>query len=150
MTAPQAGFTPRSRERSRPVPCAVSGVVFAILFGVMFVGAALALSSCGVVAVRKTPGPPRRFVYVDPHGRPRAHGGGVCPLQGRHEHGWAPTPSSEFVAEAGAWRDTRAIVAFPGPHALGGRRCGTVGWHRHAVPATAMTAPPAPPSSPVR
>ena len=108
----------------------------------------LVTTSCGIVALRPTPGPPRRFVYVDPHGRPRAWGGGVCPLRGRHEHAWPPTPPSAFVDDDGAWRDTRAIVSFDGPHDLDGHRCNTTGWHQHALaPTTKTTAMTPTPSS---
>jgi hypothetical protein len=57
----------------------------------------------------------------------------VCPLRGRHEHAWAPTPPAAFVDVDGAWRDTRAITTFTGPHALGRARCPIPSWHQHAV-----------------
>ena len=98
--------------------------------------AAAVASSCSVVGVRPTPGPPRRVAYGDAHGLPRAYGGGVCPLRGRHEHTWPPTPLSAFVDDDGAWRDMRAIVSFEGPHALSGRRCSKTGWHQHALSPT--------------
>jgi hypothetical protein len=90
-------------------------------------------AACGVVPVRSTPAPPTTWTYVDPHGRPRAFGGGVCPLQGRHAHGWPPAPASAFVDDDGAWRDTRRIVSFPGPHRLGARRCAIPTLHQHAL-----------------
>jgi hypothetical protein len=90
-------------------------------------------SACGVVPVRSTPGPPPSWTYVDPHGQPRAFGGGVCPLQGRHTHGWPPAPAAAFIDDHGAWRDTRRITTFPGPHRLGARACTIPTLHRHAL-----------------
>lgn len=122
-------------------PPAVHAAQHARAILLLLASVVLLVSSCGAVPVRSTPGPAGRVVYVDPHGRPRAFGGGVCPLRGRHEHGWPPTPPSAFVDDAGAWRDTRAIVSFSGAHTLSGRRCGVVGWHQHALASsTAATA----------
>jgi hypothetical protein len=100
---------------------------------VVAVGVALVAIACGVAPVRERPGPPPTWTYVDPHGRPRAFGGGVCPLQGRHVHGWPPSPRGAFVDDAGAWRDTRRLVTFAGAHALGARRCATPTLHQHAL-----------------
>ncbi len=89
--------------------------------------------ACAVVPVRTTPGPPPTWNYLDPHGRPRAFGGGVCPLQGRHTHGWPPAPAVSFVDDDGAWRDTRRMAPFAGPHRLGTRRCAIPALHHHAI-----------------
>jgi hypothetical protein len=93
-------------------------------------------AGCGVVALRATPGPPDAVAYVGPHARPRAYGGGVCPLRDRHVHPWGPVPAAAFVLDDGAWRDTRTIVSFSGPHALDRGRCATNRWHQHALPST--------------
>ncbi|MBM4280654.1 MAG: hypothetical protein FJ137_07790 [Deltaproteobacteria bacterium] len=113
--------------------------------GVVDIVVAVALAGaggagCGVVALRATPGPPDAVAYVGPHGRPRAYGGGVCPLGERHQHPWPPTPAAAFVLDDGAWRDTRTIASFPGPHALGRGHCATSRWHQHALASPPTTA----------
>lgn len=101
-------------------------------------------TSCGVVPVTTTPRAPPTFAYVEPHGRPRAWGGGVCPVRGRHEHVYPPVPAAAFVDDNGAWRDTRTIVSFSGPHPWPGRPCTIPRYHQHATstaPTTARTTP---------
>lgn len=96
------------------------------------------LGACGVVPVTQTPGPPPVWTFVDPHGRPRAFGGGVCPLQGRHTHGWPPSPQRAFVDDNGAWRETRRLVSYAGAHSVGDRRCAVPTLHQHAIDDVSM------------
>jgi hypothetical protein len=63
--------------------------------------------ACGVAPVSTTPRPPPVTMYIDPHHRPRAYGGGICPLLGRHTHVYPPVPAAAFVPEGDAWRDGR-------------------------------------------
>lgn len=95
--------------------------------------ATLFTSACGIAPVTSTPAPPPTVAYVNPHGRPRAFGGGVCPVSGRHEHIYPPVPDAFFVDDAGAWRDTRPIGSFTGPHPWRRRRCGIARYHQHAI-----------------
>ncbi len=105
-----------------------------------FAAALLLCAGCGVVPVTTTPQAPPTFAYVEPHGRPRAWGGGVCPVRGRHEHVYPPVPAAAFVDDDGAWRDTRAIVSFSGPHLWqSGRQCTIPRYHQHATPAATST-----------
>jgi hypothetical protein len=108
----------------------------AALAGAALVAGAIVadLAGCGVAPIREGPGPPTTTEYHGPHGRPRAFGGGVCPLTTRHAHPWPPVPAEAFVQREGAWRDTRRIVALVGPHPLDGGRCERTGWHQHALP----------------
>lgn len=103
------------------------------------VPALLLCASCGVVPVSTTAQAPPTFAYVEPHGRPRAWGGGVCPVRGRHEHVYPPVPAAAFVDDNGAWRDTRAIVSFSGPHPWPGRPCTIPRYHQHAAPPSMQT-----------
>jgi hypothetical protein len=110
----------------------------AVVAAVAAVVAAVAVVGLGcVVPIRDTPGPPDPTVYVDPHGRPRAFGGGVCPLRGRHLHAYPPVPPAAFVLVGDAWRDQRPRLAFRGPHVWRSGRCSLPSWHEHVV----VTAP---------
>ena len=101
------------------------------------------LVACGIAPVTTTPTPPPTVGYLNPHGRPRAFGGGVCPIQGRHEHVYPPVPKAFFVDVGGAWRDVRAITSFTGPHRWRGGICQTSRFHQHAVaPGDLAAAPP--------
>lgn len=91
------------------------------------------LVGCSIVAIRDTPGPPDPTVYVDPHGRPRAFGGGVCPLRGRHLHGYPPVPGAAFVLVGDAWQDQRPRKGFLGPHVWRSGRCSLPTWHEHVL-----------------
>ncbi len=65
-------------------------------------------AACGVAPVTTQPSPPPLTAYAGPHQRPRAYGGGVCPLHGRHEHVYLAVPPEAFVDDgSGAYRDTR-------------------------------------------
>jgi hypothetical protein len=63
------------------------------------------LVGCSVVAVQDRPAPPTPHRFVDPHRRPRAYGGGTCPLVGVHAHVYPPVPPAAFVDDHGAARD---------------------------------------------
>ena len=102
---------------------------------------AIAMSACGIAPVTSAPGPPPTVAYVNPHGRPRAFGGGVCPVSGRHEHIYPPVPAAFFVDDAGAWRDTRPIHSFAGPHPWRGRGCAVARYHQHAIAPGDLDAP---------
>jgi hypothetical protein len=106
------------------------GVVFAIGVVVSVVGAA-----CALVPISDVPAPPQPTHYLGPHGRPRAFGGGVCPLQGRHDHVYPAVPRAAFVDVDGAAKDTRRFVAFKGPHPWLHGRCSLSTWHQHVAPA---------------
>ncbi len=95
--------------------------------------ALLSTFACGIAPVTSRPAPAPTVAYHNPHGRPRAYGGGVCPVSGRHEHTYPPVPAEFFVDVTGAWRDTRRIESFAGPHAWHGRRCTISRYHQHAV-----------------
>jgi hypothetical protein len=114
----------------RPVAVSVSAAIVGVI-SVVVVGA---LPACGVAPIRNDPGPPTTTIYVGPHGRPRAWGGGVCPLRTRHAHAYPPVPAAAFVVDGDGWRDTRRIVAFEGPHALAHGQCARTGRHEHALP----------------
>ncbi|MDP2344199.1 MAG: hypothetical protein Q8O67_24790 [Deltaproteobacteria bacterium] len=88
---------------------------------------------CGIAPIQREPGPPRAYRFVDAHGRPRAWGGGACPLTGPHEHLYPPVPPAAFVDDHGAWRETRALTGFDGPHRWKNGRCTRPTWHQHVV-----------------
>ena len=99
-------------------------VVACVVFG----GAA-----CADVKIVRDPQPPHTTRFVGPHGRPRAFGGGVCPVRGVHAHVYGAVPAAAFVKDAAhdAYKDVRARVAFNGPHEWHGDRCTLPGWHEH-------------------
>lgn len=72
---------------------------------VVVVGGVVAAVGCSVVAVQDRPAPPTPHRFVDPHRRPRAYGGGTCPLVGVHAHVYPPVPPAAFVDDHGAARD---------------------------------------------
>lgn|GEM_PF-1374587 len=91
------------------------------------------VGGCGIAPVIHTPTPPPVIRYIDPHGRPRAFGGGVCPFRGPHTHVYPPVPRASFVLDGGSWRDTRSIVTFPGRHPWRGGTCPIEQVHHHAA-----------------
>ena len=108
--------------------------------------AVLMISGCGIAPIQREPGPPRTHRYIDAHARPRAFGGGVCPLTGAHNHYYPPVPPTAFVDDNGAWRETRKLQPFDGPHAWKRGRCTQSSWHQHVAdePATADAPSPTP------
>ena len=107
--------------------------------------AILIAGACGIAPVSRTPTPPPTITFVDPHGRPRAWGGGVCPVRGPHGHTYGPVPAAAFVDDAGAFRDTRTITNFTGMHPWRGRMCGIDRFHQHAVASPSELQGPAEP-----
>jgi hypothetical protein len=93
----------------------------------------MVLAACGIAPVKTAPTKPPTYTFVDPHGRPRAYGGGVCPVFGRHAHVYPPTPRQAFVDDNGAARDTRTLLSFSGPHPWHGRTCTLPVVHQHAA-----------------
>lgn len=106
----------------------------AVFFGFFFF---VVVSACADVKILREPEPPHTTRFIDPHGRPRAFGGGVCPLRGPHDHVYPAVPAAAFVVDdsvaGGAFRDTRARQAFAGPHDWRGGRCTLPTWHEHIV-----------------
>lgn len=103
---------------------------------VLAVSLAVVVGGCGIAPVIHTATSPPVVQYVDPHGRPRAFGDGVCPVRGPHTHVYPPVPREAFVVVDGRWRDTRAIVTFPGRHPSRQGVCPFDHVHQHAVAQT--------------
>lgn len=122
----------------RAVVCRVVGVVVCVVVVVA------ALGACADVKILRDPAPPHTTRFIGPHGRPRAFGGGVCPLRGAHEHVYGAVPAAAFVVDDSvtppAFRDTRARVAYDGPHVWRGGRCTLPGFHEHVVRGAAPVA----------
>ncbi len=114
-----------SRSGSGSVLCACVVVV------------AFVVGACAEVKILRDPAPPHTTRFFDPHGRPRAFGGGVCPLRGPHDHVYGAVPAAAFVivdsVKGAAYRDTRKRVAFTGPHDWRGDRCTLPTFHEHVV-----------------
>ena len=77
---------------------------------------------------------PPRVLYQGPHGVPRAFGGGVCPLESAHRHGYPPVPRQAFVEGTSGARDARPLYAYFGTHPHHGRTCFHEGLHLHLEP----------------
>lgn len=92
--------------------------------------------ACGVAPVRwdGAPLPPSRHGYAAPHGRPRAYGGGVCPLEQPHSHSYPPVPRASFESTERGFVDVRAMYAFFGPHPHHHGACFKREWHLHLEP----------------
>lgn len=77
---------------------------------------------------------PPRTHYDGPHGVPLAYGGGVCPLETVHSHGYPPVPAAAFTETSRGVRDTRTLHPFYDAHPLNGRTCFREGLHLHLEP----------------
>ena len=117
-------------------------VVVVVFFVVVVVVVVVSAAGCGIAPIQRegsngvaasTPGPPRTHRYVGAHGRPRAWGGGVCPVLAPHDHLYPPVPPLAFALDDGAWRDRRGLQAYAGPNPWGQRRCTQSVWHQHAI-----------------
>jgi len=111
----------------------VVAVLGALLVVVIVGGAGAFSGGCGVAPVQhgEVPGAPPSWRYLGQHGRPLAYRGGVCAIEGPHEHKYPPAPSGSFIQTANGWADTRPIVPFVGRHPHRGRTCTEAGWHLH-------------------
>ena len=116
---------------------AAAGEALVVVVVVLLCGWSL---GCGIAPIRSAPGPPRTYRFVDAHGRPRAWTGGVCPVAGRHDHVYPPVPPEAFVDDNGAWRETRSLRGFDGPHRWKNGRCTPPTWHQHVIDDGAPTA----------
>jgi hypothetical protein len=75
-----------------------------------------------------------RVPYVGPHGKPRAYGGGVCPIKSRHSHIWPPVPRGAFAQTPQGFRDQRPLYPYFSDHSHHDGSCFETGWHLHMEP----------------